>query len=100
MASPLSKLAMLIFNGLQYNEDLVLCHLPGKINPADALTKPLSRLLHERHCHCLLPPRPFQLSPPLSLPPLSLFFLFYPSLELLHYPTAHLFLSITSHISL
>jgi hypothetical protein len=34
--------------------DLVLKHLPGKINPADALTKPLGRILHERHCRRLL----------------------------------------------
>jgi hypothetical protein len=34
--------------------DLILRHLPGKINPADALTKPLGRILHERHCRRLL----------------------------------------------
>jgi hypothetical protein len=34
--------------------DLILKHLPGKINPADALTKPLGRILHERHCRRLL----------------------------------------------
>jgi hypothetical protein len=35
--------------------DLILNHIPGKINPADALTaKPLGRVLHERHCRCLL----------------------------------------------
>jgi hypothetical protein len=34
--------------------DHVLRHLPGKINPADALTKPLGRILHERHCRRLL----------------------------------------------
>jgi hypothetical protein len=35
--------------------DLVLKHLPEKINPADALMKPLGRILHyERHCCRLL----------------------------------------------
>jgi hypothetical protein len=34
--------------------DLVLKHLLGKINPADALTKLLACILHERHCCCLL----------------------------------------------
>jgi hypothetical protein len=48
--------------------DLILRHLPGKINPADALTKPLGRILHERHCRRLLGhygiPRPPSLSSP------------------------------------
>jgi hypothetical protein len=34
--------------------DLILRHLPGTINPADALTKPLGRILHERHCRRIL----------------------------------------------
>jgi hypothetical protein len=34
--------------------DLVWKHLSGKINPVDALTNPLGRVLHECHCRRLL----------------------------------------------
>ena len=29
--------------------DIIIKHLPGVINPADALTKPLGWVLHHRH---------------------------------------------------
>jgi hypothetical protein len=31
------------------NGDIILCHIPGVINPADALTKSLGPTLHFRH---------------------------------------------------
>jgi len=34
--------------------DIVLKHIPGVINPADDLTKPLGWILHERHCRRLM----------------------------------------------
>jgi hypothetical protein len=36
------------------NGDLQLCHIPGIINPADALTKPLGWVLHSRHAQRLM----------------------------------------------
>jgi hypothetical protein len=77
--------------------DLVLHHLPGKINPADALPKPLRCILHERHCRRLLGHFSYCHHHPSLL--WVYFFLFYPSLELLHLHTAHLVLSISSHIN-
>jgi len=34
--------------------DIVLKHIPGKINPADDFTKPLGRLLHGRHARRIM----------------------------------------------
>ena len=36
------------------SKDIVLIHIPGKINPADDLTKPLGRVLHERHARYIM----------------------------------------------
>ena len=35
-------------------KDINLQHIPGKINPADDLTKPLGRVLHERHARYIM----------------------------------------------
>jgi hypothetical protein len=48
--------------------DLILRHLPGSINPADALTKPLRRILHERHCRRLLGHYGYRTHRPSSIP--------------------------------
>ena len=37
---------------------ILLAHIPGVINPADALTKPLGWVLHHRHVHRLLGHQP------------------------------------------
>ena len=34
--------------------DIVMRHIPGIINASDDLTKPLGRVLHERHAQCSL----------------------------------------------
>jgi hypothetical protein len=34
--------------------DIILCHIPGIINPADALTKSLGPTLHHRHVRRLM----------------------------------------------
>ena len=34
--------------------DIILCHIPGIINPADALTKSLGTTLHYRHVRRLM----------------------------------------------
>ncbi|KAG7373304.1 reverse transcriptase RNA-dependent DNA polymerase [Nitzschia inconspicua] len=34
--------------------DIVLCHIPGSINPSDDLTKPLGWVLHQRHARRLM----------------------------------------------
>jgi hypothetical protein len=36
------------------NGDIILCHIPGIINPADALTKALGSTLHFRHVRRLM----------------------------------------------
>ena len=36
------------------NGDIILCHIPGIINPADALTKALGTTLHFRHVRRLM----------------------------------------------
>jgi hypothetical protein len=36
------------------NGDIILCHIPGMINPADALTKALGPTLHFRHVRRLM----------------------------------------------
>ena len=35
-------------------KDVDLLHIPGKINPADDLTKPLGRVLHEQHARYIM----------------------------------------------
>ncbi|KAG7357167.1 hypothetical protein IV203_001855 [Nitzschia inconspicua] len=34
--------------------DIVLCHIPGSINPSDDLTKPLGWVLQQRHARQLM----------------------------------------------
>jgi hypothetical protein len=36
------------------NHDIVMRHIPGILNPADDLTKPLGWVLHSRHCRRLM----------------------------------------------
>ena len=36
------------------SRDIVLSHIPGVINPSDDLTKPLGRVLHERHARYVM----------------------------------------------
>ena len=36
------------------NDDIILCHIPGIINPADALTKSLGSMLHYCHVRCMM----------------------------------------------
>ena len=37
-----------------WTDDISLLHIPGVINPSDNLTKPLGRVLHERHARCIM----------------------------------------------
>jgi hypothetical protein len=34
--------------------DVILLHIPGVMNPSDALTKPLRWVLHHLHCHLVM----------------------------------------------
>jgi hypothetical protein len=34
--------------------DIVMCHIPGIINPSDGLTKPLGWILHSRHARRIM----------------------------------------------
>ena len=34
--------------------DIILQHIPGIINPSDALSKPVGWILHSRHCRRLM----------------------------------------------
>ena len=36
------------------SKDVALAHIPGVINPSDDLTKPLGRVLHERHARYIM----------------------------------------------
>ena len=36
------------------SKDILLSHIPGVINPSDDLTKPLGRVLHERHARYIM----------------------------------------------
>ncbi len=42
--------------GLDWKEDghITMKHIPGIINPADDLTKPLGYVLHSRHCQYIM----------------------------------------------
>ena len=37
-----------------WTDDTSPSHIPGIINPSDDLTKPLGRVLHERHARCIM----------------------------------------------
>ena len=37
-----------------WTNDISLSHIPGVINPSDDLTKPLGRVLHERHARHIM----------------------------------------------
>ena len=36
------------------NNEIILKHIPGILQPSDAQTKPLGWVLHSRHCHRMM----------------------------------------------